>query len=118
MRPSSGIRASTINLDPVRDSAGLTSTGKAETLQDKMLLDDESVKQRRNESRREWTSRLPELPNEAAIRGELKDEEELLHLYEEIEAKKTAAINKRRDIAYRKIEKLEQEKKDRMSRLE
>lgn len=104
--------------DPLSEGQVPLVPEKGDTLQDRMLQDDETIKQRRTESRREWSSRMPELPNEAVIRGELKDEEELLHLYKEIEAKKTAAANKRKDIAYKKIEKLEQERKERLSRLE
>lgn len=116
-RPMSGVDRDRDTLNPLTDSIRLTRTGRGETLQDKMILDDQTMGERKLATRKELSSKLPELPNEAAIQKELRDEEELLHLYKEIEEKKREAVTKRKDIAYKKIEKLEEEKRERLKRL-
>lgn len=87
-------------------------------LQDKMLENDEDLKKRRDASRNEMISKLPLLPHEIEIKAELKDEEELLRLYEELELKKKEAAEKRRDIALKKVDKIEKEKLEKLGRLQ
>jgi hypothetical protein len=89
-----------------------------EMLQDKMLEDDQELKKRRDASRSEMMAKLPPLPHEIEIKAELKDEEELLKLYEELEIKKKEAVEKRREIALKKVDKIEKEKQERLGRLQ
>ena len=74
-----------------------------DTLQDKMVLDDSDLKKRRESSRADMITKLPPLPHEIEIKAELEDEEELLHLYKEVESKKKEAVEKRKEIAMKSI---------------
>ena len=118
MKPSENpFRSSKANFNPVAESVGTISRQNPDTLQDKMILDDDELKRRRESSRAEMVSRLPPLPHEIEIKAELKDEEELLRLYQELEDKKKETAEKRREIGLKKIEKIEKEKHEKLERL-
>jgi hypothetical protein len=53
-------------------------------LQSRILQDDELLRKKREESKAEMLSRLPEMPHEIELKKELADEEELLNLYKEV----------------------------------
>lgn len=97
---------------------GVLSVRPPETLQDKMVAEDGELHQRLNASRADILSKLPPLPHELELQGELQDEGELFKLYAEVEAKKREAAEKRHAIAAKKLAKIEQEKKEKMERLQ
>ena len=89
--------------------------GKVPRLIAKLLFND---RKRKENSKSALLSKLPVLPHEIEIKGELRDEEELLALYKEVEEKKTMATNKRKEIAFKKVDKLEKEKQEHLTRLQ
>lgn len=91
---------------------------KPETLQDKIIENDEELRWKRASQRTELAAKLPAMPHEVEIKAELRDEEELLQLYKELEAKKAETGAKRREIALKKVEKLEKEKEEHEKRLQ
>ena len=73
-----GSRASRVGLLVANQS-------KPATLQDHIARDGIDEGSRREQSRSELLARMPQLPHEIELRGELEDEEELLQLYTEVE---------------------------------